>query len=70
LQQKKNDEQYIKILKENANYKLKNKRFKEAAEVFEKVLKFNKNDLEALPSLVIAYAQFDPSSKKSTCDVL
>ena len=55
--QQKDEEAYIKVLKENANFKLKHKRYKEAAAVFERVIKLNPNDLEALPGLVLAYSQ-------------
>jgi len=55
----KDNETYIKILKENGNFKLKHKRDREAATAFEKVLLLNKNDLEALPGAIIAYSSFD-----------
>lgn len=48
------------MLKENASFKLKYKRFREAASTYEKVNKLRPTDLEALAGLVIANAQFDP----------
>jgi len=59
-QKERDEDMYLKILKENGNFKLRHHRFKEAAIVFEKVLEINKNDLDALPGAVIAYSSFDP----------
>jgi len=58
--QQNDEEEYIKLLKENANFKLRHKRFKEAAQMFENVIRLKPNDLEALPGLVISYSQVDP----------
>jgi len=60
-QKQRNEEDYIRILKENANFKLKLRRYKEAAQMFEQVIKLSSNDLESLPGLVIASSQFDPT---------
>jgi len=55
----KNQEEYIKVLKYVANFKLNHKRFKEAASTFEKVIKVSPNDLEAIPGFIIACSQVD-----------
>lgn len=60
LKQKRDEDEYIKLLKHIAKYRLQNKQYKEAASILEKVIKVNPNDLEALPQLVIAYSHFDP----------
>jgi signal recognition particle subunit SRP72 len=53
------DESAIQMLKKTVDFKLKNRRHREAALALEKILKSNPGDLEALPKLVIAYAAFD-----------
>jgi signal recognition particle subunit SRP72 len=60
LSQQKGDEEYLKILKESANFKLKHKFYKEAAATFEQVIKLRPADLEALAGVVIAYSHVDP----------
>eukprot|EP01114_Cavostelium_apophysatum_P011343 TRINITY_DN2556_c0_g1_i1.p1 TRINITY_DN2556_c0_g1~~TRINITY_DN2556_c0_g1_i1.p1 ORF type:complete len:661 (+),score=176.00 TRINITY_DN2556_c0_g1_i1:95-2077(+) len=55
-----NEDFYLRALKESANFKMKHKLPREAASDLEQVIKVNPNDLEALPGLIIAYSQFDP----------
>jgi len=59
-QTQKGDEEYLNILKESANFKLKHKFYKEAATTFEQVIKLRPADLEALAGVVIAYSHVDP----------
>jgi len=59
-QKNKDEDAYLRALKENANFKLKHRKHREAAAMFERVIKINANDLEALPGLIISYSQFDP----------
>jgi len=56
----KEEDRYVKYLKENANFKLRHRRYREAAATFERIVKINGTDLEAIPGLVMAYSQFDP----------
>lgn len=53
------DESAIQMLKKTVDFKMKNRRHREAAMALEKILKSNPGDVEALPKLVIAYAAFD-----------
>jgi signal recognition particle subunit SRP72 len=53
------DEAYISILRASGEFKLKHKHYEQAAEMFERLLKKNRNDLHSLPQLVIAASHFD-----------
>ncbi|EGC35366.1 hypothetical protein DICPUDRAFT_55253 [Dictyostelium purpureum] len=55
------DESYVGLLKACGNFKLKHHKYKEAAEMFDRVLKINPNDLLALPSYIVATSHFDAS---------
>jgi signal recognition particle subunit SRP72 len=57
-----NNEHYSKILRKNADFKMKFKRYKEAAEMYKQLLEFSQSDLQALTSLIIAYSYFDPET--------
>lgn len=59
-QKTRDPETFAKILRESGSFKLRYKRYRDAAADLEKVMKINKNDMEAMASLVIAYSQFDP----------
>jgi len=59
LQQLKDDRILVQALKASALFKLKHRRFKEAACALERILQLRPNDLEILPSLIIAYSHFD-----------
>jgi len=58
-QKEKNEEALVNALKYSAKFKLRHNYYKEAAGIYEKILKINKNDLEAIPGIVIAYSGFD-----------
>jgi len=58
---KENNDGYLQILRKNAEFKMNCKRYKEAAQMYEKLLEINRNDLEALPLLVMACSCFDSS---------
>jgi len=59
----KNDKKRDKILKiaykENATLKLRLNKYQEAATVYERLVKLDKNDQESLASLIIAYSYFN-----------
>jgi signal recognition particle subunit SRP72 len=57
---KADDDSTAQIMKKSADFKIKNKLFREAAVTLEKILKGSPNDTEALPKLVIALASVDP----------
>jgi len=54
-------EELARILRVNGEFKLQHKRYEQAYEVFEKVLKKNRNDMKAVAQLVIAASHFNPS---------
>eukprot|EP01098_Paradermamoeba_levis_P009981 TRINITY_DN4183_c0_g2_i1.p1 TRINITY_DN4183_c0_g2~~TRINITY_DN4183_c0_g2_i1.p1 ORF type:complete len:696 (-),score=300.27 TRINITY_DN4183_c0_g2_i1:40-2127(-) len=51
---------YMELLKHNANFKFKHGRYEQAAAGYERILKIKKNDLEALPALIMAYSKYNP----------
>ncbi|KAK5583458.1 hypothetical protein RB653_005053 [Dictyostelium firmibasis] len=57
----KDEEIYANLLKASGNFKLKHHKYKEASDMFDRVLKVNPNDLIALPSYIVATSHFDPS---------
>jgi len=54
-------DELARILILNGEFKLQHKKYEKAFEVFEKVVKKNRNDLKALSQLVIAASHFNPS---------
>jgi len=54
-------DEYVNCVRSAADYKLKHKRFQEAAVIYERLVKRNRNDMLSLPSLVIAASHFDTS---------
>eukprot|EP00026_Physarum_polycephalum_P004827 Phypoly_transcript_04851.p1 GENE.Phypoly_transcript_04851~~Phypoly_transcript_04851.p1 ORF type:complete len:642 (-),score=188.67 Phypoly_transcript_04851:55-1980(-) len=54
-------EQMGQILRLNGEFKLQHKKYEQAYEIFEKVVKKNRNDLKAVAQLVLAAAHFNPS---------
>ncbi|KAN0029449.1 hypothetical protein ACTA71_007576 [Dictyostelium dimigraforme] len=57
----KDEEIYVNLLKASGNFKLKHHKYREASDMFDRVLKINPNDLIALPSYIVATSHFDPS---------
>eukprot|EP01132_Coremiostelium_polycephalum_P009044 gene9044-11078_t len=57
----KETDSYVNLLKLSGNFKLKHHKYKEAAQMYEQVLKINANDLFALPSYIVATSHFDSS---------
>lgn len=55
----KSDENYRQLVKRNADFKMKYKKYKDAAEWYNKILEVNKNDKEALPLAIIATAHYN-----------
>jgi hypothetical protein len=49
----------VRILKYAAQVKMENKKFSEAANLYEKVMKVAVNDIEALPAFIIAMSKKD-----------
>ncbi|KAN0027859.1 hypothetical protein ACTFIV_009683 [Dictyostelium citrinum] len=57
----KDEEIYVNLLKASGNFKLKHHKYKEASDMFDRVLKINPNDLIALPSYIVATSHYDSS---------
>ncbi|KAM9974136.1 hypothetical protein ACTFIW_003048 [Dictyostelium discoideum] len=57
----KDEEVYVNLLKASGNFKLKHHKYREASDMFDRVLRINPNDLIALPSYIVATSHFDPS---------
>jgi signal recognition particle subunit SRP72 len=55
----KSDENYRQLVKRNADFKMKYKKYRDAAEWYTKILEVNKNDKEALPLAIIATAHYN-----------
>eukprot|EP01119_Soliformovum_irregulare_P014784 TRINITY_DN4070_c0_g1_i1.p1 TRINITY_DN4070_c0_g1~~TRINITY_DN4070_c0_g1_i1.p1 ORF type:complete len:673 (-),score=256.53 TRINITY_DN4070_c0_g1_i1:44-1975(-) len=53
-------ENSTKFLKQCAAFQLKHGNYKEAASAYEKVLKKNPKDIDAIPGLIVAYSHYDP----------
>jgi len=53
------EEAYVKILRASGEYLLKHKKFEQAVQIYEKLIKRNKNDLISLSALVVAASQFN-----------
>jgi predicted Zn-dependent protease len=65
----KSDENYRQLVKRNADFKMKYKKYRDAAEWYTKILEVNKNDKEALPLAIIATAHYnqDQAEKYVAC---
>jgi len=57
--------QHKAILKASAAVKLKHGLYREAADIFRRLLKLDRGDIEALSHLVVACAEFDPVEAES-----
>jgi ABC-type transporter Mla subunit MlaD len=58
---KADDDATAQMMKKSADFKIKNKLYREASVTLEKILKGSPNDIEALPKIVIALAAVDPA---------
>eukprot|EP01133_Synstelium_polycarpum_P007870 gene7870-9238_t len=57
----KEEESYISLLKQSGNFKMNHQKYREAASMYEKVLKIDVNDRFALTSFIVAASHFDPT---------
>jgi len=55
------EEAYIKILRASGDFKLKHKKYEQAVQIYEKLLRKNRNDVLTLPALVIAASHCNPA---------
>jgi len=55
-----NNADSTKFLKQCAAFQLKHGRYREAASAYEKILKKNSKDIDAIPGLIVAYSHYDP----------